>query len=96
MNFVRQLIDSVRGHSPDDAIEAILIALDNFELELRQLLDDNLLSNSEYISNLDIRAKQAGVVIGIVKRTNNDDSYHAIQKKETDDDYLESTDTIIH
>jgi len=96
MNFVRQLIDSLKGLEPNEAIHVILEALDEFNVELVELLHDDTITPAEYFCNLNVRATQASIVIEIIRRTNNDDSYHAIQLEPDPEDTCTVYSAVIH
>jgi len=88
MTFMKQVLDAVKGYKEEEAIEIVLIALSDFENELHDMLDGGIITNSEYILNLQMRGSDVAYLIEIIRRTKNE----TITYKVTEEDDVQSDD----
>jgi len=85
---MKQVLDAVKGYKEEEAIEIVLIALSDFENELHDMLDGGIITNSEYILNLQMRGSDVAYLIEIIRRTKNE----TITYKVTEEDDVQSDD----
>jgi len=88
MTFMKQVLNAVRGYREEEAIDIVLIALSDFENELHDMLDGGIITNSEYILNLQMRGTDVAYLIEIIRRTKNE----IITYKVTEEDDVQSDD----
>jgi len=88
MTFMKQVLNAVRGYKEEEAIDIVLIALSDFENELHDMLDGGIITNSEYILNLQMRGTDVAYLIEIIRRTKNE----IITYKVTEEDDVQSDD----
>ena len=85
---MKQVLNAVRGYREEEAIDIVLIALSDFENELHDMLDGGIITNSEYILNLQMRGTDVAYLIEIIRRTKNE----IITYKVTEEDDVQSDD----
>ena len=83
--IIRETLSRVRPFTTIEAVDLVLFAYQDFCTEVMEMYEGGVLTESELISNLNNRGHDVGLIIEIIRRTNNETIKFSNNSKDTSD-----------
>lgn len=82
---IRETLSRVRPFTAEEAVDLVIFAYEDFCTEVMEMYDGGALTENELLSNLNNRGHDVGLIIEIIRRTNNETSKFKLNSEDPSD-----------